>query len=285
MQDLYLQSRLIPTQGTFDAGKVGDGYPFWIDMHERLHNTTDHHLPFPYDYIPTNFKVQKVCGFEREFEPPLKVKEGFLLGLDLKHARKPSQFAVDFITKIKLVALWKASLADYGAAYSNWSRSGTNLSQPFYHYVLPSTVFDPDHGQRYGDYVLKMATKRWDTLAWQQIIFKKGDFKKSFNVATVSGGFGTAASASSTREEREGAPTARKVPNKKLKQSDAEEVPKGSNVMTLHLAEFMALNETKANLNLAMSKCSAADNVCNTIVSASIDQRRLELASLMRAPE
>ncbi len=166
MQDLYLQSRLLPSQGALDAGKFGDGHPFWTELHERFHNTTDYHLPFPYDYIPTNFKVQKIgTEYSREFEPPLKVKEGFLQGLDLKHARKPSQFAVDFFTKIKLVALWKASLADYRAAHSNWSKSGTNLSQPFYHYVLPSTVFDPDSGHNYGDHVLKMATKRWDTLS------------------------------------------------------------------------------------------------------------------------
>ncbi len=286
MQDLYLQSRLIPTQGAFDAGKVGDGHPFWTELHERFHNTTDYHLPFPYDYIPTKFKHQKIGGFEREFEPPLKVKEGFLQGLDLKHARKPSQFALDFFSKIKLIALWKGSLADYRAAYLNWSKSGTNMSQPFYHYVLPATLFDPDHGQSYGDHVLKMATKRWDTLAWQQIIFHKGDFEKSFNVATVSGGFGTAASTSSKQcGSEEGPRTVRKLFNKKQKQSESEEIPKGSNLMTLHLAEFMSLNETKANLILAMSKCSAADNVCNNLVTASIDKRRLELASLMQAPE
>ncbi len=140
MQDLYLQSRLIPTQGAFDAGKVGDGHPFWTKLHERFHNTTDYHLPFPYNYIPTKFKHQKICGFERDFEPPLKVKEGFLQGLDLKHARKSSQFALDCFSKIKLIALWKASLADYRAAYWNWSKSGTNMSQPFYHYVLPCSI-------------------------------------------------------------------------------------------------------------------------------------------------
>ena len=111
MQDLYLKSRGLPSQGSMDAGTVGENHPFW-KMHERFH-CSDHCLPLPFDYTPTNFKVTNSQGIHTEFSPPLKVQGGFLAGLDLLHARKPIQYSEHFFHKSKLMELWKQSLADY----------------------------------------------------------------------------------------------------------------------------------------------------------------------------
>jgi len=148
------------------------------------------------------------------------------------------------------------------------------------------TVFDPETGSSYGDHVLKMATKRWDTLAWFQITTMKGDFDKSFNVGTLQNGFGTAASGSSkltsSKHDRSTAETAQKI-LKKQKLNDCHETNSPpSNMPTAHLAAFMALNETRANLKAAMDKCD--DNTINDIVLSAIDLKRLELANLMKSP-
>jgi hypothetical protein len=113
MQALYLNSRALPTQKAMDSGSVGDDHPFWTEMHSRFHNSTDHFLAFPFDYIPTAFEVVNSIGMESEFAPPKTVEQGFLLGLNLLHARKPSLYADYFFSKKKLVDLWKQSLADY----------------------------------------------------------------------------------------------------------------------------------------------------------------------------
>jgi hypothetical protein len=55
MQDLYLKSRTLPSQPAMDAGTFGDNHPFWSEMHTRFHSS-DHFLPFPFDYIPTKIK-------------------------------------------------------------------------------------------------------------------------------------------------------------------------------------------------------------------------------------
>ena len=113
MQTLYLHSRALPTQKAMDSGSFGDDHPFWAEMHSRFHNSTDYFLAFPFDYIPTAFKVVNTQGIPSEFAPPKTVEEGFLSGLNLLHARKPSLYADYFFTKKKLQDLWKQSLADY----------------------------------------------------------------------------------------------------------------------------------------------------------------------------
>ncbi len=112
MQDLYLKSRTLPSQPAMDAGVFGDNHPFWSEMHTRFHSS-DHFLPFPFDYIPTKIKFTNSQGFESEHAPPQVVEKGFLKGMDLLHARKPPQYAEYFFTKQKLMELWKKSLADY----------------------------------------------------------------------------------------------------------------------------------------------------------------------------
>jgi X-X-X-Leu-X-X-Gly heptad repeat protein len=162
------------------------------------------------------------------------------------------------------------------------------LSQPLYHYVLPATVFDLETGASYGDHVLKMVTKRWDTLAWFQITKMKGDFDKSFNVGTLQNGFGTAASGSSkltnSKHDRSSPETAQKI-LKKQKSNETISLSTLCNLTlpTTHLAEFMALNETRANLQSAMDKCE--DNDINTMVLNANDKKRLDLANPIKSTE
>ncbi len=112
MQELYLNSRSLPTQSTMDAKAVGDEHPFWTELHKRFHSS-DYALPFPWDYIPSSFKVTTSQGIVSEYAPPKSVETGFLKGLELLHARKPAMYAEYFFNKNKLQELWKKSLADY----------------------------------------------------------------------------------------------------------------------------------------------------------------------------
>jgi hypothetical protein len=112
MQNLYLNSRSLPTQTTMDAKAHGDDHPFWTELHHRFHSP-DHVLPFPWDYIPSRIKVTNSHGIESEYAPPEAVDKGFLKGLDLMHARKPAMYSEFFFNKHKLQELWKKSLADY----------------------------------------------------------------------------------------------------------------------------------------------------------------------------
>jgi beta-glucosidase/6-phospho-beta-glucosidase/beta-galactosidase len=102
----------------------------------------------------------------------------------LLHARKPSHYAATFFSRIKFYHLWKDSLSHYRKSMSNWKSSGTNLSRPLYHFVLPVTIFDPQHPLKTCG--LALPTKRWDTIAWytalQLCLLRSGiyDNKKSF---------------------------------------------------------------------------------------------------------
>jgi hypothetical protein len=112
MQDLYLQSRSLPSQPAMDANAFGENHPFWAELHNRFHST-DHVLPFPFDYIPTKISVVNSQGITSEFQSPKSVEAGFLAGLDLLHGRKPPLYADHFFSKKKLHELWKQSLSDY----------------------------------------------------------------------------------------------------------------------------------------------------------------------------
>jgi hypothetical protein len=126
MQDLYLKSRTLPTQGSLDAGAFGDNHPFWSEMHARFHSS-DHFLPFPFDYIPTKIKFTNSQGFESAYAPPQVVEKGFLKGMDLLHARKPPMYAEYFFTKQKLLELWKKSLADYRSHHTSHITHHTHM--------------------------------------------------------------------------------------------------------------------------------------------------------------
>lgn len=121
MQTLYLQSRSLPSQAAMDANAFGESHPFWSELHTRFHST-DHVLPFPFDYIPTKIKVVNSQGINSEFQPPKLVEAGFLSGLDLLHGRKPPLYADHFFSKKKLLELWKQSLADYRYVFKPFIR-------------------------------------------------------------------------------------------------------------------------------------------------------------------
>ena len=132
---------------------------------------------------------------------------------------------------------------------------------PLYHYVLPITIFDSGRGAKYGEEVIKLQTKRWETLAWFLIIQHKGDFEKSFNLGSIDGGFGTSASGSSKgksvcagKDERDTVQKRKTAP--KIPQRDEPLVS-----MPTHLAEFMQLNAAKATLADTMAKTT--DNETN----------------------
>ncbi len=165
-------------------------------------------------------------------------------------------------------------------SHSNWSQSGTAMSMPLFHYVMPVTIFDPARGAKYGDEVIKMPTKRWDTLAWFQITLHCGDFEKSFNLGQIQGKFGVPSTGSSKADNssvaldtKSAEATARKQPVKRTRQDD----PIAS--MPAALAEFMQLNATKANLAATL----LVDNdESNTVIMAAIEIRRAELAAFMK---
>jgi hypothetical protein len=147
------------------------------------------------------------------------------------------------------------------------------LSFPLYHYVLPITVFDATRGAKYGEEVIKMPTKRWDTLAWFQITKNKGDFESSFNLGQIQGKFGVPSTDSSKAAERSVAVTVRKPAAKKTGQND----PNGMHTV---LAEYMLLNATKANL--AETILLNADDQANAMIMIAIDARRVEIAAFLK---
>lgn len=154
---------------------------------------------------------------------------------------------------------------------------------PLYHYVLPVTIFESARGAKYGEEVIKMQTKRWDTLAWFLIVSHKGDFEKSFNLGTIDGGFGTSRSGSSKLGASVGAgqdepPTVQKTkPAQKITQRCDPIVS-----MPTYLAEYMQLNAAKANLQDTIAKTT--DNETNDAIMLAIDFRRQELAKIMKPP-
>ena len=166
-------------------------------------------------------------------------------------------------------------------SHSNWSQSGTAMSMPLFHYVMPVTIFDPARGAKYGEEVIKMPTKRWDTLAWFQITLHCGDFEKSFNLGQIPGKFGVpstgsskAATGSNASDLRSAEATARKQAVKRPRQDD----PTAG--MPAALAEFMQLNATKANLSATILKDDKDES--NAIIMTAIENRRAELAAFLK---
>jgi hypothetical protein len=153
------------------------------------------------------------------------------------------------------------------------------MSMPLYHYVLPVTIFESARGAKYGEDVIKMPTKRWDTLAWFQVILNKGDFEKSFNLGSITGGFGTPSSGSSRAAAKsvDEPATIRKSGPKKLEPRIEPIVN-----MSTYLAEYMALNATKTSLAATMEKLSSKDNETNNTIMTAIDYRREQLAQIMK---
>jgi hypothetical protein len=147
------------------------------------------------------------------------------------------------------------------------------MSMPLYHYVLPVTVFDLARGAKYGEDVIKLQTKRWDTLAWFQVTLHKGDFEKSFNLGSISGGFGTPASGNSkaAKSVDELPSTLRKPAAKKLEPITS---------MPTFLAEYMQLNATRTTLAATMDVSD--DNATNQTIMEAIDFRREQLAQLLK---
>jgi len=149
------------------------------------------------------------------------------------------------------------------------------MSMPLYHYVFPVTVFELPRGAKYGEDVIKLQTKRWDTLAWFQVILHKGDFEKSFNLGSISGGFGTPASGCSKAAQSVDEPpsTIRKPAAKKLEPITS---------MPTFLAEYMQLNATKTTLAATMAVSDETANATNKTIMDAIDLRREQLAQLMK---
>jgi hypothetical protein len=159
----YLQSRQLASAGELTAKEVDEDSVFWKYMESKFHDAT-YNLPFNYEYIPTAFSTMTLEKIRYEFNPPDRIAGGFLLAMDLLHGRKPSNYAPSYFSRIKLFQLWKGSLSDYRKSISGWKSSGVNMSRPLYHFVLPTTIFDPTKPlQTCG---LNVPTKRWDTLAW-----------------------------------------------------------------------------------------------------------------------
>ena len=136
-------------------------------MHLKFHNLNDYHHQFPFEHMPTPYQQKnrldsKVIDFV--FLPPDKIINGLLKGMDLVHGRKPSGFLDTFFSRAKLYQLWTDSLSFYRKTDANWKRSGNAMSDPFYHFVVPITIFDPNKAlQTCG---VSMPTKRWETVAW-----------------------------------------------------------------------------------------------------------------------
>jgi hypothetical protein len=166
----YCEMRQVATQAMLDEHQTGIDSVFWIDMHTKFINVNDFFNSFPFEYVPTSFK-QKSRDGQPDFiyDPPEKIAGGLLKGMDLLHGRKPSGFLDSFFSRQKLHQLWMDSLSTYRKSDAAWGRSGEALSNPFYHYVLPTTIFDPKKPlQTCG---ITIPTKRWESIAWFDVIF------------------------------------------------------------------------------------------------------------------
>jgi hypothetical protein len=167
VRDHYCQTRQIASQEVLDGQMLGINSVFWIDMHLKFHNLNDFRNEFPFEYMPTSYQQKnnvdsRIIDFV--FPPPDKIVNGLLKGMDLKHGRKPSGFLDAFFSRAKLYQLWTDSLSFYRKTDANWSRSGVATSDPFYHYVMPITIFDIKRPlQTCG---VTQPTKRWESVAW-----------------------------------------------------------------------------------------------------------------------
>ena len=154
---------------------------------------------------------------------------------------------------------------------------------PLYHYVMPITIFDASRAAKYGEEVIKMPTKRWDTLAWFQITSHKGDFEKSLNLGQIKGGFGIPSTASAkatpSHPKSVDSDSPATVRKQSVKRHDLDGPIAG---MPAFLTEYMQLNATKSNLATTIAESSAEDNVTNTIIMDAINIRRAELADLLK---
>jgi hypothetical protein len=163
----YCQTRQIASQEVLDGHMLGINSVFWIDMHIKFHNVNDFHNEFPFEYYPTSYQQKNKVDsriIDFAFPPPEKIVNGLLKGMDLLHGRKPSGFLDAFFSRAKLYQLWTDSLSFYRKTDANWSRSGVATSDPFYHYVLPITIFDIKRPlQTCG---VTQPTKRWESVAW-----------------------------------------------------------------------------------------------------------------------
>ena len=166
-RDLYLQSRQVASKEDLDTGALNANSAFWVDMHTKFHDVQHNFLPFPYDHIPTSFKIKTLSPCTDDdfiFPPPDKIAGGLLEGMDLLHGRIPTGFLISFFSRQKLHSLWLDSLSTYRKTEGTWTSSGVALSQPMYHYVLPVTLFDRHNALKTCG--VNQATKRWDTIAW-----------------------------------------------------------------------------------------------------------------------
>ncbi len=167
VREYYCQTRQIASQEVLDGHLLGIDSVFWIDMHLKFHNVNDFHNEFPFEHMPTSYQQKNKLDariIDFVFPPPEKIANGLLKGMELLHGRKPSGFLDSFFSRAKLYQLWTDSLSFYRKADANWSRSGVAMSDPFYHYVLPVTMFDPNKPlQTCG---VSQPTKRWESVAW-----------------------------------------------------------------------------------------------------------------------
>jgi hypothetical protein len=161
----YLQSRQIVTAGELTAKELDVDSVFWKYIENKFHDPA-FHLPFKFDYIPTAFTTVTSEKVAYKFDPPESIKFGLLSAMDLLHGRIPPHYAQAFFSRLKLHSLWKDSLSNYRKAMGGWKSSGTAMSRPLYHFVQPTTIFDPKRPlQTCG---LTVVTKRWDTIAWYE---------------------------------------------------------------------------------------------------------------------
>ncbi len=124
------------------------------------------------------------------------------------------------------------SLSTYRKSDAAWGRSGEALSNPFYHYVLPTTILEPKKPlQTCG---ITIPTKRWESVAWfvamsfdcqcvlislyRKLITQEfGDFEKSFNIGNIDGGFGQSRGTAPTSTNLTPAVTAPITPSTRLR--------------------------------------------------------------------
>jgi hypothetical protein len=167
VRQLYCQFRQIATAPAIDAHEIGVDSEFWKDMHAKFHSV-ELYDAFPFEHIPTAYERKEADGTQFHFPPPDKIAGGILKAFDLLHGRKPTGYLDSFFSRPKLFQLWADSLASYRKTHLNWSRSGTAMSDPLYHYVLPVTVFDKHLPLKTCG--IAVATKRWESIAWFVII-------------------------------------------------------------------------------------------------------------------
>ena len=189
---LYLQMDLLPSKEKLQSsGSSGEGVgkfsAFWSFISELFNNEADFTSPFPVDHIPQICTLLKHLGGPTKiFLPPTRYAGGLFAGLGLLSASKPVGFIEGFFDGQKLADIWSDCLKVYRIFEGNFATSGSNGSNPRYHFVYPGTKMawdDVDCARCFS------AIKRWDSIAVHEFLELHPDFLSHFK-CEIAGGVG-----------------------------------------------------------------------------------------------